>query len=316
MKTVWKLCLGVSLGLVASWLIVKQNGINWGSAFICLGAAVAIFSLWAIIRSQKGRKASTKVIVCFLSSAMVSPILIIADEGDTYAGYTGSSCYCLDDIRAAAAPELDVENAVVMQFIVDVPNVPIPLANDATPRILSVRRPDPNTLVNWSEIASTFSAAGIDLNAQNSTQYAKNGQPVNPSEVPFVFNRSLAEKFVWQPDQPQYRMVVETASDISGEPSWQAVARFSIPANTIIQYQDTPDGKNAFYRVRLDTTPVGQIQPAAGAIVLGCGLGLLAGAAVISVLTVRACARNKKKFDALKTNGPPNQLNFILAPAK
>lgn len=249
---------------------------------------------------------------------VVSPILLVADESDTYAGYTGSSCYCLeppDDIRAAGTPEPNVENAVVMQFVVDVPNGPIPLANDATLRILSVRRPDPSTLVSWSEIASTFAAEGIDLNAQNSPQYAKNGHPVNSSEVPFAFNQSFSEKFIWQPDQPQYRMVIETTSDLS-DASWQTVVRFSIPANTIIQYQDTPDGKNAFYRVYLDPTPVSQIQPAAGAIVLGCGLGLLAGAAVISVLTVRACARNKKKFDALKTNNPPSQLNFILAPTK
>lgn len=325
MKTLLKLILGILIGLAATWLLVRENGVNWTSALILLSASVTMFIIWTVMRSSKGRKAATKVIVCFLSSTMaVSPILLVAGEGDTYAGYTGSSCYCLEpgggnDFTASAglpAQEPEVQNAVVMEFVVDATYGPIPLSTDATPRIVSVRRPDPSTLVSWAEIASTFAGEGIDLNAQNSTQYAKNGRPVAASEVPFLLNQSFSEKFTWQPDQPQYKVVVETTSDLSSEiVHWSAVARFSIPANTMVKYQDTPDGKNAFYRVRLDTTPVGEIQPAAGAIVVGCGLGLLAGAAYITVMTVRACAKNKKKFDALKTNSAPSQVQFNLVPA-
>lgn len=321
MKTLLQLTLGILIGLTATWLIARENGINWNTALICLGGAIAMFVLWAVIRSPKGRKEAGKVVGCVLVSCMaVSPTcLLMAEEGDTYAGYTGSSCYCLEpppDIRAAGASEPDVENAVVLQFVVDDLNTPIPMASNPTPRIVSVTRADPSRLVSWAEIASTFAAEGIDLNSQNSTQYAKNGRPVSESEVPFLLNKSHTEKFIWQPEKPQYKMIVETTSDLSGETSsWQAVARFSIPANTVIQYQDTPDGKHAFYRIRLDTAEAGPIQPAAGAIVIGCGLGLLAGAAVVSVLTVRACARNKKKFDQMKTNSAPSQIQFNLAPA-
>jgi len=321
MKTLLKTFAGILLGGGLSWLVVHQNGINWGSAGILLAGGVGCVLVWAFTRSSKARKAANNVIVCFLSAAMAALPMTVMGE-DTFAGYSGQSCYCIEPngIQAAAAPVPGEEdNVVVLSFVVDqIPDAPIPMVVDAVPRIITMYRPDPTTLVSWEQTAQTFAEYGIDLNAINSTQYAKNGRAVAPSEVPFTLG-GWSQSFTLYPERKQYKVIVETSPELGEFARWQPVSRFSVPAGVPIQYQDTPDGLSAFYRLRLDTSdPQQAIFQPAGPILIGCGLGLLGGAAVVCVLTVRACARNKKKFDDLKkqmTNNPPNQVNFNLAPA-
>ena len=72
-----------------------------------------------------------------------------------------------------------------------------------------------------------------------------------------------------------------------------------------MHYLDSPEGPQTFYRVRLEQ-PV-PFRPA-GPIVLGCGIGLLVGGAVVCVLTIRACAKNKKKFENML---PPPRTNDV-----
>jgi hypothetical protein len=290
MKTFGKILIGFLLGLFIALAILWSIFDDITTIIIC---AIAGTSCIGIGLRTMWRKVVSSILVCAMAAA---PSAIASD---TFAGYDGKNCYCITPLGAAESPTPtqypNRYHAVVLHFTVE---------TNGSPRVLSIRHPNPETLVSWDELNADFVSAGVDLD-QHYAQYAVNGQPVSATDAPFRFGGDwIGYPFVLYPDRPQHRVIVETSAELGEFAYWQPVARLSLPANTPIQYQDTPDGPQAFYRVRLDTTPEGQFQ-AAGPIVLGCGLGLLAGLGVVSVLTVRACAKNKKKFQKL-TNSPPS----------
>lgn len=275
------------------------------------GGAIVVMIVCCSVSCWKFQKAAVKVVACFLASMFIVSPWSIALAEDSYAGYSGQSCYCLeeDNITAASASELE-DNVVVINFVVEqIENAPSPLVIDAVPRVISIRHPDPKTLVSWDKFAQTFASQGIDINRSSSTQYAKNGQPVSATSVPFRFG-GWSSPLVIFPDRTQYNVVIETTSDCGEFAQWQPVSRLSIPANVPIQYQDTPDGRAAFYRIRIEQPYVQAGQQEAGPVLLGCGLGLLVGVGYIAAAAIRACAKNKKKFDDMKTNGSPSTLTF------
>lgn len=299
-----KLCSGIIIGLVTAFLLWKIWP-DTKAALIAAALGIHCIILWAILRSKK---TTNKIISCILVSAMtVSPNVL----ADTYAGFNGKTCYCLESASNTTPPPTE-PHVVVLEFILD-PD-PGSQSGNVIPRIISVRHPSPETLVSYDEMnASLITEWGIDLDGGQ--QFSRNGRPAFPEEVPFVFGQDWEQSFTLYPSQPQYRVVVEVATELGEFANWQSLAHFSIPANTRITVQDTPEGAQAFYRVRAERPPE-MFQPA-GPILLGCGLGLLGGAAVVGVLAVRACARRKKKFEKMMpgTNAP-TVMHFDLPAAR
>jgi len=322
MKTHWKVMLGILIGFTISMLalaITKSHSTAmWLSGILGVGCLI----LWALTRNKNVTKVTNKLMTCFLVSAMaVMPSALLMAE-DTYAGFNGQACYCIevppDDIRAAGAAESPTSNprdyqSVVLNVVLDDTMV------GPSPRIISMTHPNPESLVDWNTLNETLRRDwGIDLN--QGQQYTKNGQPVTAADVPFKFSHDVTEQpFTLFPDRPQYEVALETTSELNGEfTRWETLTRFSAPTGTPINIQDTPEGVQTFYRLRIIKSPEGgqpQFQAAAGPIVLGCGIGLLVGVGVIGVLAVRACAKNKKKFQNI-TNQPSSELHFNLMPAR
>lgn len=287
-----KMKLGVSFivsALVA--IVLGFTVLAWKAGVVI---AIAVLLVWAVL-SWRHRN---KIVSCFLASCMsVAPNLF--GEGFS-AGYNGQQCYCFEP--AAIDPNPPVQEAVKLTFILS-PNE----AGEIQPRILSMEHPDPRTLVDWDGLNASLAAWGIDLN--RGEQYATNGVPATAADVPFTFG-DWSNPLIIQPEQTQYRVVVEVATELGSEFTyWQQLAHFSVPANTRIELMDSPEGAQTFYRIRLETPPE-DFQPA-GPVLLGCGLGLLFGFAVVGVLTVRACARNKKKFQNMLPPPATNQTNQV-----
>lgn len=325
MKTHWKVLMGILIGFTLAMLALaitkSHTTAMWLSGLLGVGCIV----VWALTRNKNTTKVTNKLMACILASAMaVTPSAMLLAE-DTYAGFNGQNCYCIeppDDIRAAGAnvaqsPTSNPRDwqSVMLNLVLD------DTAEGPKPRIVSMTKAAPEQLVDWNTLNESLRRDwGIDLN--QGQQYTKNGQPVSASEVPFKFSHDVTEQpFTLFPDRPQYNVALETTSELNGEfTQWQTLTRFSVPTGTAINIQDTPEGVQTFYRLRLLHSPeqVGepQFQAAAGPIVLGCGIGLLVGVGVIGVLAVRACAKNKKKFQQM-TNQPPAQVQFNLplAPA-
>lgn len=311
MKTL-KLCLGLVIGLATALLLWKLWP-TMTAAWVAASLGVTCIILWAVLRPKK---VVNKVISCVLVSTLaVSPsTLLLAD--DNYAGFDGKTCYCIEPAGVAPTPPPRDYQAFVLDFVLEDDPIAV-FPGDVVPRIVSIRHPDPTTLVSFDEMnAALMSDWGITLDGGQ--QYSKNGQPAAPEEMPFTFAHDFSEQpFTLYPTQQQYQVVVEVTSELGEFAPWRPLAYFSIPANTRITVQDTPEGPQSFYRVRVQHSPEVQGFQPAGPILLGCGLGLLVGAGVIGVLAVRACARNKKKFDKMRpsTNSPP-ALQFNLAPAR
>lgn len=293
-----KLWAGILLGLVLTAIIALLLGEEhlWLTAGIC--AVLGLLCLWGGCRK--------KVVSCLLASAIVaSPNALLAE--DSYAGYNGQQCYCFTP--AAEDPNPPAQESFTLDFILG-PNPD----GIIEPSILSLRHPDPALLVSYDEMNASLAAWGLDLNGGE--QYAKNGQPTTVDQVPFVFGDWSAPLTLF-PDREQYRVVIEVANGLDQTWTfWQPVAHFSVPAGVRIRFQDSPEGSQTFYRVRLEAPP--EDFQAAGPVVIGCGLGLLVGAGVICVLAVRACARNKKKFEKMlppkETNAPPPEVRMPLPP--
>lgn len=329
MKPYWKLALGVLIGLTTALLIwaVTQNHITamWLSGV----GGIGCIGIWAMTRNKGVTKVANKMLCCILCSMMAAlPVTVLRGE-DTYAGYNGSNCYCIEpaDIQAAAdiaagrpptQPPRDWQS-ITLTLTVDETDSGAP-----EPRIISMTKAAPEQLVDWETMRLSLlndPRWGIDLN--QSQQFTKNGRPVSYTEVPFKFQHDVGDQpFTLYPERTQHRVALETTSELNGEfTQWQRLTAFSIPTGTTLNIQDTPEGVQTFYRLRVLTPqevgvgPNGEpvFQPA-GAVLLGCGIGLLVGVGVIGVLAVRACAKNKKKFQQM-TNQPPAQVEFNLTPA-
>lgn len=295
-----KLCSGIIIGLVTAFLLWKIWP-DTKAALIAASLGIHCIILWAILRPKeiKGENVTNKIISCILVSAMaVSPNVL----ADTYAGFNGKTCYCLESASTTTPPTTE-PHVVILEFILD-----------PDPRIISVRHPSQATMVSYDEMnASLITEWGINLDGGQ--QFSRNGQPAFPEEVPFVFGQDWEQSFTLYPSQPQYLVVVEVATELGEFANWQSLARFSIPANTRITVQDTPEGSQSFYRIRSERPPE-MFQPA-GPILLGCGIGLIAGAGVVGVLAVRACARRKKKFEKmLPGTNAPTVMHFDLPAAR
>ena len=273
----WQFCAGIPIGIAIALCI--GSGKVWVS--IALGIWCILWGYWVCTRKRN----RDKIISCILASCLIASPEVWAS--DNYAGYSGGQCYCFTPAVDTPEPE---QHAVVLAFIIE----------NGEPRILGLRHP--TELVDYAAFNQSLAPWGINLDGP--MQYARNGQPCAAEQAPFVFADGSAPRVTIFPDQQQYRVVVDVASELGGEFTiWQPLAHFSAPAGVRIQFQDEPEGAQTFYRVRIEPPPQ-DFQPA-GPIVLGCGLGLLIGAGVISVLAVRACARNKKKFEKMlppKTN--------------
>lgn len=273
MKKKVEFCIGLALGFSVAILLWKP----WASLII----GVICIVLWAVLR-----RSYNKVLSCFLAACLgVSPNVL----ADYSAGYNGQSCYCFTP--AAEDPNPPAQEAVVLEFIVE----------SGQARFLNMRHP--TALVDYDTFNASLAAWGIDLNG--GMQYATNGQPATAADVPFTFGDWSSPLTIF-PDRVQYPVVLEMTTELGEFTYWQTVAHFSVPEGTRVQVMDSPEGAQTFYRLRVDETQ--PFQPA-GPLLLGCGLGLLAGSAVVAVLVVRACARNKKKFEAMlppkDTNAPP-----------
>lgn len=283
MKTTQKCWL---LKLWAGFIIGFTLALILGSGYLWLSIAFGLAGLGF------GAWLCRKGVSCLLAlSLIVSPVLL-AD--DYYGGYNGAECYCF---IPAGAPEPE-QHACIVQF-----NLQADDLGRVQPRILGMRHP--STLVGFDEMNQSLAVWGINLNG--GMQYSRNGVATTADQMPCVFNGNSLVIF---PDRQQYHVVVELATDLGASALWRPVARFSVPAGETIEFEDSPEGAQTFYRVRMEE----DFQPAAGPIVLGCGIGFLIGAGVVCVLTVRACARNKKKFEQMKppqdTNTPPAELRL------
>ena len=253
--------------------------------------AFAFLLAWAIVKTRH------KVLPCFLAACLAASPAVFA--GDNYAGYDGNQCYCFTP--AAEDPNPPEQTAFSLDFILE-PNE----AGEIQPRITGMRHPAPSDLVSYEELNQSLAAWGINLDG--GMQFSKNGQPATADEMPFAFG-DWSNPLTIYPDREQYRVLVEVASELGAEFTfWQPVAHFSVPAGVRIHFQDSPEGSQTFYRVRLERPP--EDFQAAGPLLLGCGVGLLFGTAVVGVLAVRACARNKKKFEKLL---PPTDTNAAAA---
>lgn len=270
-----KLAIGIAIGILLALLLW-----NWKLSFV-LGAGCIL--IWLLTRRPD------KLLSCFLASSLcVIPVL--AD--DYYAGYNGANCYCFEPADIGPSPE---QHAFTLDFVLEADDL-----GEISPRIVSMRHPA--ELVDFDTFNASLVPWGIDLN--QGAQYSKNGQPVTVTETPFTFNDWTAPLILY-PDRQQHQVVIEQASELG---NWQRVTSLSIPVGVQVHYLDSPEGPQTFYRVRLEQ-PV-PFRPA-GPIVLGCGIGLLVGGAVVCVLTVRACAKNKKKFENMLPPHPTNDVSQI-----
>ena len=274
-----KLIIGLAIGLfgaVALWLLFEKLWIGW-----VLGPILVLIGIVLMARDRN------KVVSCVLASTLaVSPNVLAEDFS---AGYNGQSCYCFSPAADTPEPE---QHAIVLSFIIE----------NAEPKILELRHP--KELVDYATLNASLAPWGIDLDG--GMQYATNGQPATAADVPFVFGHWSVPLTVL-PEREQFHVLVEVADQLGTEFTfWRPLAYLSVPAGVRIEIQDSPEGAQSFYRVRLESPP--EVFQPQGAILLGCGLGVLAGTAVISVLVVRACARNKKKFEAML---PPKKTNDV-----
>lgn len=289
-----KFGIGLVLGLLIAMLALWKFGPGWTLA--------SVFAVAGIICIVAGRK----FVSCFLASCMFVSPTVLADDinGNNYAGYDGQLCYCWEP--TALDPDPPAQEVFAMDFDLEANGDGI-----VQPHVLSMRHPDPSTLVGYDDFNASLAPWGINL--ENGEQYAKNGQPATFDQVPFAFG-GWETPIIIYPDREQYRVVVEVSKD-PGTATWNPIAQFSLPAGVRVTFMDSPEGGQTFYRVRMEPLPPG-FRPAAGPIMLGCGLGLLIGAGVVCVLTVRACARNKKKFEKMlppkETNDPPAELRLKL----
>jgi hypothetical protein len=268
------------IGFCASillWLFFERLWIGY-----VIGAPLALIGA-LLVWKQHNRD---KVLSCFLASTLAVSPNVLADFS---AGYSGQDCYCFTPAVETPEPE---QHAVVLSFIIE----------NGEPRILGMRHP--TELVDYAGLNESLAAWGINLDG--GLQYSKNGLPASEWEVPFSFGDWSNPLSIF-PEREQFGVVLEQASELGNEFTyWQPVARFSVPADVRVEVQDSPEGAQCFYRVRLERAPEA-FQPQ-GAVLLGCGLGLLAGTAFIGVLAVRACARNKKKFEKVL---PPKKTNDL-----
>ena len=278
-RWIMKFVSGVIIGLILTLLL----GADYVWVSVGLGLALTAYG---IVLCHKATS-------CLLALSLVASPMLLAD--DYYGGYNGATCYCF---VPAALPEPE-QHACIVQF-----NLQADDLGHVQPHILGVRHP--KTLVGFDEFNASLAVWGIDLNG--GMQYSKNGLPVAADQMPCVFGGGDA--IILFPDRQQYRVVVELTTDLGPSAFWQPVARFSVPAGETIEFEDSPEGPQTFYRVRMAE----DFEPAAGPIVLGCGIGFLIGAGVVCVLAVRACAKNKKKFENMlppkDTNTPPAELRL------
>ena len=278
MKTKLSIGLGLVTGFIAAillWSFFERLWIGY-----VIGAPLALVGGLMMLRDRK----RNKIVSCFLASTVaVSPNILAEDFS---AGFSGQQCYCFTPAAETPEPE---QHAVVLSFIIE----------DGEPRILGLRHP--TELVDYAALNESLAPWGINLDGP--VQYAKNGLPASAADVPFAFGEWSA--LTIYPAREQFSVVVETAAELgAGFTFWQPVARFSVPAGVRVEVQDSPEGTQSFYRVRLERAPEA-FQPQ-GAILLGCGLGLLVGTGIIGVLAVRQCAKNKKKFEKML---PPKKTN-------
>jgi len=278
-----KLGLGLVIGFSAAillWFLFERLWIGWA-------IGVVLTSIGGLLVYRK----ANRIISCFLASALAASPNVLAE--DFSAGYSGGHCYCFTSEADAPEPE---QHAIVLSFIVE----------NGEPRILQMRHP--TELVDYAAFNESLAPWGINLDGP--LQYAKNGMPASSADVPFNFGDSSCPLAIF-PDLEQFNVIVETATELGTEFTfWQPVARFSVPAGMRVDFQDSPEGDQSFYRVRIERSPEA-FQPQ-GAILLGCGLGFLAGTGFIAVLAVRACSRNKKKFEKML---PPKRTNDVVNPS-
>ena len=278
-RWIMKFVSGIIIGLILALFL----GADYVWVSVGLGLALAAYGTLLCLKTTS----------CLLALSLVVSPLLLAD--DYYGGYNGATCYCF---VPAGLPEPE-QHACIVQF-----NLQADDLGHIQPHILGVRHP--KTLVGFDEFNASLAVWGIDLNG--GMQYSKNGQAVSADQMPCVFGGGDA--IILFPDRQQYRVVVELTTDLGPSAFWQPVARFSVPAGETIEFEDSPEGPQTFYRVRMAE----DFEPAAGPIVLGCGIGFLIGAGVVCVLAVRACAKNKKKFENMlppkDTNTPPAELRL------
>jgi len=283
-----KIGIGVIIASTVSALLLWQFGPSWALAMSLLAAGIGCLVVCGQSRN--------KIISCFLASTLAVSPNVLAE--DSYAGYSGERCYCFNP--AAEGPESE-QHVMVLNVILE-PDA----TGEIAPRIVSVRHPDPATLVDYAGLNESLAAWGINLDG--GLQYAKNGQSAGPEGMPFAFG-DWSNPLSIHPEREQFSVVLEQANELGEFTMWQRVATFSAPAGMPIQIQDSPEGPSVFYRVRLQSPP--EAFQAQGPILLGCGIGFLAGSAVIGVLVVRQCAKNKKKFEAML---PPKRTNDLENP--
>lgn len=262
----------------------------WANLWIGLGMGI-IFTLVCTLLYCGTR---SKLMSCVLAASIATSPNVFGE--DSWAGYSGGNCYCF---TPAVEQPLIEQHAIALDFILESNDL-----GEIQPRILRLTKTAPKDLVDYDGLNASLVAWGIDLN--KGEQYAKNGQPATAADMPFLFG-DLSAPLVIYPELEQHRVVVEQATELSsGFILWQPVAYFSVPVGIRINFHDSPEGDQTFYRVRLERV-VEDFQ-AAGPVLLGCGLGFLVGTAVIAVLVVRQCAKNRKKFEAML---PPKKTNDV-----
>lgn len=284
----WLLLFLTSVCICLSIALMMGAARKW----ISVGLGIGFLTLW-LARTLRDRSRRNKSISVLLAVAM-STSRVYAE--DSWAGYSGGNCYCFTPAVEQPEPE---QHAIALDFILESNDL-----GEVAPRILWLTKTAPKDLVDFDGLNASLVPWGIDLN--KGEQYAKNGQPATAADMPFLLGE-LSTPLVIYPELEQHRVVVEQATELSsGFILWQPVAYFSVPVGIRINFHDSPEGPQTFYRVRVERAP--EDFQAAGPVLLGCGIGFLAGVAVICVLAVRQCAKNKKKFEAML---PPKKTNDV-----
>ncbi len=164
-----------------------------------------------------------------------------AADADKYAGLANfdNPDYCIEP--AAESPE---DNAFEIKAMVVIDH-----DWKASIEIMSSRHYSSSQLVDFDQFNTGLAEWGIAWNGiRNERQYAKNGQAVSESEVPFILTDVGP---VFYPDREVFHVLVETATALGEHANWIPLLHTWVPAGLPIIINDTPQGDQSFYRLTL-----------------------------------------------------------------